>query len=306
VAALAIPATVTLLYATVSTYSWTGSEPASAGGAAQAGALPADLQALEERARAAPDDATGWINLGDAALGAERFAVALDAYRRALELAGGGASDELRLAFAEAAILVDRDALAGDAGRIIDEVLARNPQNAKALWYGGMAALGRGDAQAARSRWSRLLELAPPPQVREIIEQQLARLGAPGGVDGGAPLVAQTRIPVHISIKPELADRVRPGAALFLIARAPGAAGPPLAVIRREAARLPLDLEISDADSMVPGRTMASLPEVQVTARLANDGEALPAAGDVFGEAVWSAAEQGDGRLAIVMDQIVP
>jgi hypothetical protein len=50
---------------------------------------------------------------------------------------------------------------------------------------------------------------------------------------------------------------------------------------------------------------MATLSEVQVTARLANDGEALPAAGDVFGEALWSAAGQGDGRLAIVMDQVV-
>ena len=272
------------------------------------GTAPADtaaINALKTRVQNLPDDAGGWVDLGEAYIGEGRFAEARDAYREAVRLSRGG-NDEYRLAFAEASILADRESLMGEAGKIIEEILAVEPANAKALWYGGMAALGRGDTATARSRWSKLLELSPPPQVRQILEQQLASLGGGSAAPVATPSASSgTRIPVHVSVKPEIAGRIQPRAALFLIARAPGGAGPPLAVVRRDGVKLPLDLEISDADSMVPGRSMAGLAQVQITARMANDGEALAAPGDVFGEVLWSPGA-GSAPLQILMDKIVP
>jgi cytochrome c-type biogenesis protein CcmH len=293
--ALAIPAAVMLLYATISTYPW-GVDGTS---------VTATATALKERLANAPEDAGGWVSLGDEYITQERFAEARDAYHEAIRL--GETSDGTRLAFAEAAILADRQALAGEAGRIMDEVLSRDPENRKALWYGGMAALARGDAAGARARWSQLLELSPPPQVRQIIEEQLADMDAPvtGGPRPAQPAASTMTIPVRVTVKPDLAARIRPGAALFLIARTPGGTGPPLAVVRRESARLPLEVEISDADSMVPGRSMAGLDEVRLTARMANDGEALAAPGDVFGETLWKRAGAAGMRLEILMDQVV-
>ena len=307
-AALAIPAAVTLLYAAVSSYPWslTAGRNDGAGTEQSAAADSPEISALKERVQKTPDDAAGWVSLGDAYLAQERFADARDAYREAIPLSGEN-RDDLLLAFAEASILLDRQALMGEAGQIIDQVLSRKPMNPKALWYGGMAALGRGDTATAMSRWRKLLELSPPTQVRQIIEQQLASLegGAPG-VAGDAPRESSgTRIPVRVAVKPELAGRIKAGAALFLIARAPGAAGPPLAVVRRNSASLPLDLEISDADSMVPGRSLAGLAQVKLTARIANDGQPLAAPGDVFGEALWSPGSGSGAPLQILMDQIV-
>jgi cytochrome c-type biogenesis protein CcmH len=305
--ALAIPAAVTLMYAAVSSYPWSVAVRGSAGAvtAQSAVADTPEISALKERVRKSPDDAAGWISLGDGYMGQERFADAREAYREAIHLSGEN-RDDLRLAYAESSVLQDRQALMGEAGKIVDEVLSRNPMNPKALWYGGMAALGRGDTAAAKSRWSKLLELSPPPQVRQVIEQQLASLGggAPGGAD--APRAPSgTTIPVRVAVKPELAGRIKAGASLFLIARAPGAAGPPLAVVRRNSASLPLELEISDADSMVPGRSLAGLAEVKLTARIANDGQALAAPGDVFGDALWSPGSPSGDPLQILMDQIV-
>jgi cytochrome c-type biogenesis protein CcmH len=301
--AFAIPAVALLLYATINSYPWgmggTGITPATT-----AGADTAEISALKQRLAQAPGEQTDWVSLGDAYIGEERFAEAREAYREAIRL--GGANDGLRLAFAEASILADREALAEEAGRIIDEVLSRQPENPKALWYGGMAALGRGDTAVAQARWGKLLQLSPPPQVRQIIEQQLAAIEKPANAPAQGQAASATRIPVRITVKPELAERIRPGAAVFLIARTPGASGPPLAVVRRDAATLPLEVEISDADSMVPGRSMTGLAQINLTARVANDGEALAASGDVFGETVWSAAGQGEVRLQILMDQIVP
>lgn len=302
--AVAIPAAVVLLYAAVSSYPWL--EIRDAAMARPAVADSAATAELSERARRSPDDPQAWAALADAYVGEQRYADAREAYSQAMRASGGG-DDELRLAFAETSIIVDRDALAGEAGAMVEDVLTRDPVNAKALWYGGMVALARNDVPAARLRWSRLLDLSPPPQVRQVIEQQLAALdngavaGAAGAVAAG-PEAEGARIPVRVSVDPKLAARIRPGAVLFLFARASGGAGPPLAVARRDAAGLPLETSLSDADSMMPGRSLSGLAELRVTARVANDGEALAAPGDVFGEAVWRG---GTGPLEIVMDRVV-
>lgn len=300
--AVAIPAAVVLLYAAVSSYPWL--EIRDAARAMPAAADSAATAEMAERARRSPDDPQAWAALADAYVGEQRYAEARDAYREALRASGGG-DDGLRLAFAETSILVDRNALTGEAGAMIEDVLTRDPVNPKALWYGGMAALARNDAPAARMRWSRLLELSPPPQVRQVIEQQLAAIDNGGTAAATAATEAGAdgaRIPVRVSVDPKLAARIRPGAALFLFARAAGGGGPPLAVARRDAAGLPLETSLSDADSMMPGRSLAGLAELQVTARVANDGEAMAAPGDVFGEAVWRG---GTGPLEIVMDRVV-
>lgn len=304
--ALAIPVAVMLLYASLSSYPWVAGSGAGAG-ARPAAADTAEISALKRQLARTPDDAEGWVSLGNSYVAAERFAEARDAYQQAMKT--GASSDEVRLAYAEASILDDRNALAGEAGRIVEDVLSRHPDSPKVLWYGGMAALARGDAAAARARWGKLLELSPPPAVRHVIEEQLAAAGAspPQGVGRQeAPAAAgATKIAVHVTVEPGLASRIRPGATLFLFARAPGGAGPPLAVVRRERPTLPIDLEISDADSMVPGRTMAGLPEVQLTARMANDGQALATAGDVFGEALWKGEASPAGPVHIRLDHVV-
>jgi hypothetical protein len=50
---------------------------------------------------------------------------------------------------------------------------------------------------------------------------------------------------------------------------------------------------------------MAGLPEIRLTARVANDGEAMPAPGDVFGEVSWRPQQPGSSPLPIVMDRVI-
>jgi cytochrome c-type biogenesis protein CcmH len=307
--ALSFPLLVAVIYAYVTNYPWFA-PPATGSATAQQPVAPVDtpeINALRSQLTGTAQDADILGRLGEAYLAAERFADAREAFRQVLQFNNGG-NDEMRLAFAEAAILADRNALLDEAGAIIDEVLRRAPENPKALWYGAMVALTRGDTQTAQQRWRRLLQLDPPPQVRQILEEQLARLDAGGPAVTAEPSAGEgtaVRIPVRISVRPELAARIQPGASLFLIARAAGGAGPPLAVVRRPASGLPLDLEISDADSMVPGRSMAGVGEIRLTARIANDGEALAAPGDVFGEVLWRPGSATEQPLPILMDRVV-
>ncbi len=297
-AALAIPIIALLAFLLVSSYPWGAPPPDPA--LAAIDDTP-DLAALRAAARAAPADVAPWLDLGNGLLAAERFTAAALAFRRAHAL--DRKNDAALLSYAEAVILGDRNQLAGEAGRQVETVLVREPANAKALWYGGMVALGRGDTTAATDRWTRLLDLSPPPAVRSIIEQQLVRM-AQSAPDAVAPPPAANAIVLQLSLAPELAGQVREGAVLFVFAREPGSQGPPLAVVRGSAADWPQVVSISDADSMIPGRSLQGLTEIAITARIANDGEALPSPGDPFGEVIWRPGAASP--LQLLIDKNVP
>lgn len=214
------------------------------------------------------------------------------------------ANTEAKLDLAETEILMGRADLAGETGQRIEEVLVVDPDNPRALFYGGMAAMARNDTELVKVRWERLLQMSPPPNVRQIIEEHLAALGSaiPSAGDAGD---AGRGIRVRISVADELVSRIKPGAMLFLVAREPGIPGPPVAVIRKSAGDLPMQVRLSDADSMLPGRTLSALDRVQLIARIANGGDPTAQPGDISGQRVLSTEVARNETVSIHMDQII-
>ncbi len=300
ITAVALPAFAILFYIAVSNHDWTAPARGQASTAGQAGDMADAIARLERRLAEAPDDADGWLLLGRSYAQLQRLPEARRAIATALEIEP---SSRAKLDLAEVDIMLDRANLGGDAGRLVEEVLAQEPDNPKALFYGGMVALQRGDAEAVQARWRKLLAMSPPENVRELLEQQLAQLGpAPAQTPDLAP--DDNGIAINVSIDDELAGRIGAGATLFVLARQPGAAGPPIAAVRASAQRLPAALRISDADTMIAGRTLAGLDEVELVARVSNGGEPIAASGDLFGQATWTAGDQ-ERSVTIVIDQIV-
>jgi cytochrome c-type biogenesis protein CcmH len=309
VLALAVPVGALFLYLAGSNYSWQTPTRQQAGPGP--GSLDSAVAGLESRLRDEPEDRDGWLLLGSGYLQLQRPADAERAFSRALAL-GQGDDPIAKLGVAEARTLQDRSALAGEAGQMIEEVLAVQPDNPKALWYGGLVALARGDRPAVQARWELLLQMEIPQPVRQAVTQQLEALGLTPGtpaVSAAAPAVAGaaasagTAIDVHVALGEGLDAQLAPGAMLFLVARdARAAGGPPVAAVREQASGLPRTLQISDANAMLAGRTISQLPRVRLIARVSNGGGAIAQPGDVFGEAIWT---PGDGPVSIVMDQVV-
>jgi cytochrome c-type biogenesis protein CcmH len=297
--ALAVPACALMLYLAGSNYGWT-----SAGQVVPAAAGMPDIDAararLEARLQQEPDDRDGWLLLGNTYLQLQRPADAERAFTQALALADG--KDNIaKLGVAESRVLQDRDALAGDPGGMIEEVLADEPNNAKALWYGGLVALARGDRQSVQARWERLLQQDVPEPIRVAINQQLQNLGL---ASTSAPAAAGegTAIDVRVSVSDALREQMAPDALLFLVARDASGGGPPVAAVRQQASGLPRTVRISDANAMLAGRNLSQLENVRLIARVSNAGGAIAQPGDVFGETTWS---PGEGPVSIVMDQVV-
>jgi cytochrome c-type biogenesis protein CcmH len=325
---IGLPLAATAFYGATSNFPWDNQGLLGEGGghAQDGGSMDEVVAKLQERLKASPGDLEGWRMLGRSYLVSSRFDEAVAAYEKASALTGGKNAD-IELDLAEALVLTDKPENQQRAKGIIDAALAADDSNQKALWYSGLMASRAGDTETAKARFSKLLESNPPPQIREILVAQLAELGvtvpseagaaAPagmgsmgGGMGGGAgtaPATAEASgrtIRVAVSIDPALASRLKPGTPLFVSAREAGIPGPPIAAVRISSDQLPTTVVLSDANSMIEGRNLSSVDEVQVVARIAFGGTPVATSGDLSGEARHRKGAPAD--LSVIIDKVTP
>jgi len=95
------------------------------------------------------------------------------------------------------------------------------------------------------------------------------------------------------------------GAVLFIIAREEGSSGgPPLGVRRIDQPVLPLQLTLTDRDSMMPQRPISRSAGIMLQARLSLTGQPIAAAGDW--QSTSTQVDIGNGELTrLILDQKV-
>lgn len=304
---LAIPALAVGLYATLSNWNWDEAERARA----QANQVDDALQQLASRLEQNPNDVDGWLLLGRSYTAMGRPAQAVDAFERAYTLTEGQ-NLEATVGLGEALFMNDQNTLAGRAGQLFEAALARAPNHPKALWYGAVAALQAGDLVKGRDRLQALLAQSPSPEIEGILRRQIDDLNAQIAEAGGPPPTtaspeggsAERTIEVSVTIAPEIQKQLKGAVPLFVLARDP-AGGPPLAVQRHDSAAAPLTVRLTERDAMLPTRTLATVPRVEVIARLSRSGSPQAQSGDFFGAADFDFRKDG-GSLHIIIDQTVP
>ena len=281
------------LYALLSNYNWVDA-PAVAD-------TPAAMAAkLAKRLATDPDNLDGWLMLGRTYSALEQFPLAVRAYQRADRIAAGR-NVEAIIGMAESLLATDFDQLRSGAGRLFERALVLEPNNPKALLYGAFAALSHGESATARDRFTRILAINPPPQIREIIQKQLSILDATGSEQGAA--ASEARIDVHVTVDSKLHYKLGPNAALFVLARDPANPGPPFAA-KRLPLSFPLEVTLTAADAMLPSRRIAAGQALEVVARISMSGTPQSASGDPFGQVSYHVGK--DGRLNIVIDRLAP
>jgi len=251
------------------------------------------------------NDANGWMMLGQSYVVMGRYAAAVPAYAHAYALMGDGNPD-LLADYAEAIILADPSKLTTDAAPLLTKVLQKAPDNAKALWYGGLLAFAEHDKTLAIQRWQKLLTQNPPPGIRQLVVKQIEEAGGKVASQGIAKPAGQRVIPVHISIDPRLAKQVPADTMLFVFVRPTGdSSGPPLLATRMLVGKLPTDLELTDANAMMPGTNLASYSQVDVIARLSLKGDAAAQSGDMEGNTLFKFAPKRH-VANIIIDRVIP
>lgn len=278
-----------------------------------------DISDMTERLRARlterAEDVEGWVLLGRTYKTLQRYPDALAALETADRLVPGNPMIVVELV--EARLFASGDPnISDEMITSLEHAVNAEPSLQKGYWLLGIAAAQRGDDRGAIERWEALLQQVEPGSgVAEAVTAQIAdaraRLGeapAEASSPGGTPAPqGEGQFAVEISVpEPVLADLASfpPQAALFVIVRPAGeAAGPPLGVRRVDRPEFPVNLVLSDADSMLPQRPISSAGAIEIQARLSRAGQPMPAAGDWQSQPV---SPRGTGQpTRLMLDQQV-
>lgn len=294
-----------------------------AGTAAQAPDLAAAAEQLRERMEADSEDTEGWLLLARTYRELANFAGARDAYKRVLDERPD--DNDVTVEYAESLGLSSNPrSLLGEPMRLLDKVLASDPQHQRALWLSGFARTQSGEYQQALDLWEPLLAMMTDPQAMDALSGQINVARAQLGMDpmpttsaplasSAAPAAAPSAAPpgdsagaivVQISLDPAIAEQASPDDVLFVFAKAESGPPMPLAVQRMTVSALPTIIQLDDSMGMVEGMVLSSFPRIQVEARVSKAGTAAAQPGDLQGT-TGGLDNPTDGPVQVVINQVL-
>lgn len=267
--------------------------------------VEAMVASLAARLETNPDDLNGWIMLGRSYMTLGNYPAAVLAYERAVNIEQSQNAQSL-VNLGEALLARDNSRIEGRMAALFESALALEPNNPAALFYGGIAAMNRGNTEQAAERWEILLSLNPPEEIRGILEQRIAewRGVAPPAMNTPTTAQAGTVIVAEISVSAAAIASLPAEASVFVVARDPAQPSPPIAVTRRVLSELPVTVRLSDADSMIPGRTLSAFSEVELIARVSVSGQPMAQSGDWFASVTMQPS--AGNTVTLLIDQQVP
>lgn len=298
---LAVIAVVFIVAASAGLYNFTGS-PDVPSGAGQQPDVDAMVASLATRLERQPEDINGWKMLGRSYMTLGNFSGAVAAFERAVELESAQNAQTL-VSLGVALAQSGGQQLSPRTISVFENALALEPNNQEALFWSGIGAFNRGDADLAADRWERLLATNPPPEIAAIVEQRIAvwrgepvptvTAPAPAPTDSGAVVRAS------VSVSDAASAALPTDATLFVIARDPAQPSPPIAVTRRRLSELPTVIELGDRDSMIPGRSLSGFAEFELIARVSVSGSPAAQTGDWFASSIVRPGDVADVALSI-------
>jgi len=290
---------------------------------AEAPTLESAIASLEAKLKANPEDAEGWRLLARGQQSMQNFAGALDALKKARELAPDNI--DVQVEYAEAlALSTSTRRIEGEALSLLDDALQRDPTQQRALWLLGIAAVQHGDKKQAIEYWTTLRGMLEPDSgILQAVDQQLAELtGVPPAAEPSAPPAtpvvsapepepagtppAAGAVRVQVSLAPELASKVSPTAVLYVFARPANGPRMPLAIQRLPVTSLPADLVLDDSMSMMPTMKLSATPEFIIGARISQSGIANAQSGDLEGLSATLTHAIAAAPVVIRITDVVP
>jgi len=273
-----------LLYGQLGRLDLVRAPPPSAAEAREA--VQATIEQLAGKLAKDPNDLQGWLLLGRSLQATGNAAKALTAYEFAQKLAPENL--DIRALYAQALAETNEGSMEGKPAALIDTILASDPKHPTGLWLGGLAAAERGDMSRAAAYWRTLASQLPiDSEDYRTVSDYIGRAEAMGKTANApaaaAPPGGGARIPVHVSLSPELRARTAPDDSVFVFARAAEGPPMPLAVVRRQVRDLPLDVILDDSMAMMAGRKISSFDRVVIGARVSKSGKPTPSPGDLQG-----------------------
>lgn len=257
------------------------------------------LPKLEQRLREQPNDITGWTMLGRAYMGLARYPEAAQAYDKLTQLTPQDA--QAFADYADALAMANGQKLAGKPAALVAQALKLDPNNGKALYLAGFAAIEAGKPKQAIAHWEKLLaQLPPDAEGAAMLKEKLAELRQQTGMKS-TPMASLSG---QVRLAPGLQDKAAPQDTLFIFARAVTGPKMPLALLKLQVKDLPVNFKLDDSMAMSPQMKLSNFPEVEIVARISKSGMAMPQPGDL--EGISAPVKLGAKNIALEISKQLP
>ncbi len=271
------------------------------------------VQDLADRLQAQPDDPEGWMMLGRSYSVLRQFPKAAEAYARAYAIIGD--QPDVLANYADALAMANGGEFTPQAIELVEKAVKIDPTHQKSLWLAGTAAYERADYGRALTLWSALAaQLPPESDTRRTMDANVAEVRSLMG-DAAPPLPepapqtasaksGKTSVSGVVRLSPAIADRVKPGATLFIYAKAAQGPPMPLAIHRGPVEDFPIRFLLDETMAMMPAMSLAKFDRVIVGARISMSGNAIAQSGDLQG--IIGPLPVGSEGLEITIGEVVP
>lgn len=183
----------------------------------------------------------------------------------------------------------------------IDKAVAAEPGNQRAVFFQGILLLQDGKAAEAAKTWEALLPQLDAATAQALLPQINAARQRAGLPDFALPESHGIRI--RVELDPALKAQTPPGAVLFVFAKRADGAGPPVAAKRIALSAFPIQLQLSDADSVMPTEKLSAQDSIALTARVSASGTASAGAGDWQSQTLVLSSAQNEPVTLILRRQ---
>lgn len=247
---------------------------------------------MESRVAAEPQNPEALLMLARTRRAMEDLPGAIEVYEQLNAVTGYSVAEYLSDE-AETRILAAQGEVSATARQRLQQALAVAPNDGRALWYSGLAALTQGDQAQAVQHWRQLATQDLPEAFRKVLVQQLERLGVAAAEIPAPARGPQLALKLQITAEPGLIDGLPGDTPVFVMARPADGGRAMLAVRKHRLDELPLETVLTDGMNMAGGPQLSDFTHWRLVARVAVDGEPLPDSGDPYAEAELQQAQSG-------------
>lgn len=224
------------------------------------------ILALRTQLQKTPDDAMGWLLLGRLALANRDMMTAEGAMAKAYQLLPN--DPDVVLGYAQSLMLTGDESNAVAARGLLKGLIKQDHANLQALSLLAFDAFERASYEEAKGAWLTMKQLLAPTDPRHsMLDRSIAK------VDSLLNQGQGQSVTVSISLDPSI--KLPSEGVLFVSAHSADGAPVPIAAKRLPLTQFPLEIELTDADSMIPERVLSSLSSFMLKARIDLDGDLI-------------------------------
>lgn len=262
---------------------------------------------IESRLESDQENIQYWFLLARTYMGLNDFAKAANAYQQVVNR--DNKSGMVLAEAAQAMFLRDGNRLSPPVEDLTKAALALEPENTMALGLMGIISFNHKNYLEAIQHWEKAIAIIGPdssstePLNVGIQRAKTLYLESGGSEEALGPKATGHQLSVSVSLGQGI--KANPENLVYVYARAWKGPKMPLAITRIKVADLPKTLVLTEAMAMSPAMTLAQATEVELVARISQDGTATAKPGDWQGTLGPVDMKAVPGQMSIIINQEV-